>query len=77
MASVLDTSSIYDTYYNNINSVSGSSLKDKIGSIGSSCKEDELMEVCKDFESYFVQKMLEEAKKSLENEDEKIGRAHV
>ena len=71
MASVLDTSSIYDTYYNNINSVSGSSLKDKIGSIGSSCKEDELMEVCKDFESYFVQKMLEEAKKSLENEDEK------
>lgn len=34
MASVLDTSSIYDTYYNNINSVSGSSLKDKIGSIG-------------------------------------------
>ena len=55
MASVLDTSSIYDTYYNNV----------------TSSKEDELMEVCKDFESYFVQKMFEEAKKSLENEDEK------
>ena len=40
MASVLDTSSIYDTYYNNINSVSGSSLKDKIGSIGSSFSSD-------------------------------------
>ena len=32
--------------------------------------EEELMEACKSFESYFVQKMIEEAKKTVENEDE-------
>lgn len=28
------------------------------------------MEACKSFETYFVQKMIEEAKKTTENEDE-------
>ena len=71
MASVLDTSSIYNTYYNNINSSTGSSLQSKLDSMGTPEYADKLMEVCKDFESYFVQKIIEESKKSLENEDEK------
>jgi len=71
VASVLDASSIYNTYYNNINQVTGSSLQDKLGNIGSVSGEDELMEVCKDFESYFVQKIIEEAKKTIGSEDEK------
>ena len=71
MASVLDTSSIYNTYYNNINSSTGSSLQSKLDSMGTPEDADKLMEVCKDFESDFVQKIIEEAKKSLENEDEK------
>lgn len=71
MASILDTSSIYNTYYNNINSSTGSSLQNKLDNIGTSEDSDKLMEVCKDFESYFVQKIIEESKKSLENEDEK------
>ena len=56
MASVLDTSSIYNTYYNNINSSTGSSLQSKLDSMGTPEDADKLMEVCKDFESYFVQK---------------------
>lgn len=71
MASILDTSSIYDTYYNNINSYTGSSLQNKLDNIGTTEDEEKLMEVCKDFESYFVQKIIEESKKTLENEDEK------
>ena len=71
MASVLDTSSIYDTYYNNINSYTGSSLQSKLDNMETTEDEEKLMEVCKDFESYFVQKIIEESKKTLENEDEK------
>ena len=71
MASILDTSSIYNTYYNNINSYTGSSLQNKLDNMGTTEDSDKLMEVCKDFESYFVQKIIEESKKSLQNEDEK------
>ena len=71
MASILDTSSIYDTYYNNINSYTGSSLQSKLDNMETTEDEEKLMEVCKDFESYFVQKIIEESKKTLENEDEK------
>lgn len=71
MASILDTSSIYDTYYNNINSYTGSSLQSKLDNMETTENEEKLMEVCKDFESYFVQKIIEESKKTLENEDEK------
>ena len=56
MASILDTSSIYNTYYNNINSYTGSSLQNKLDNMGTTEDSDKLMEVCKDFESYFVQK---------------------
>lgn len=69
VSSVLDISSIYDTY-NNLNSVSGSSLQNKLNNIDSENDDKKLMEVCKDFESYFVQKIIEESKKTLENEDE-------
>lgn len=69
MSSILDISSIYDTY-NNLGSVSGSSLQNKLDSVNSKSDDDKLMEVCKDFESYFVQKIIEESKKTLENEDE-------
>ena len=71
MATILDTSSIYDTYYNNINSYTGSSLQSKLDNMETTEDEEKLMEVCKDFESYFVQKIIEESKKTLENEDEK------
>lgn len=39
-------------------------------STNSSSDDEKLMEVCKDFESYFVQKIIEESKKTLDNEDE-------
>jgi flagellar protein FlgJ len=38
--------------------------------VGEDSTDEELMEACQSFESYFVQKMIEEAKKTLDNEDE-------
>ena len=41
-----------------------------INSISSDSSEDELMQVCKDFESYFVEEVLKEIKESLTSEDD-------
>ena len=70
MSSVLDVSSLYDSYTSGISSASAAGTSDKIGGIGKDSSDEELMEACKSFESYFVQKMIEEAKKTVENEDE-------
>lgn len=70
MSSVLDVSSLYDSYSSQLSSVSAGSASDKISSVGRDSSDEELMEACKSFETYFVQKMIEEAKKTIENEDE-------
>lgn len=70
MSSVLDVSSLYDSYVSRISSASAAGTSDKISGIGKDSSDEELMEACKSFESYFVQKMIEEAKKTVENEDE-------
>lgn len=70
MSSVLDVSSLYDSYASQLSSASAAGTSDKIGGIGKDSSDKELMEACKSFESYFVQKMIEEAKKTVENEDE-------
>ena len=57
MSSVLDVSSLYDSYASRISSASAAGTSDKIGGIGKDSSDEELMEACKSFESYFVQKM--------------------
>lgn len=70
MSSVLDISSLYDSYSSQMDSVSAGSATSRISSVGEDSSDEELLEACKSFESYFVQKMIEEAKKTLDNEDE-------
>lgn len=74
MSSVLDVSSIYNSYSSKLGSTSAdsieSTLKSTLKSTNSSTDSEKLMDVCKDFESYFVQKIIEESKKTLDNEDE-------
>ncbi len=71
MSSILDTSSIYNSYYaQNVSSAAGADLQSRLEGVESVNDDEELMDVCKDFESFFVQKLIEEAKKTLENEDE-------
>ena len=69
MSSVLDISSMYNSYSSKLSS-SADSLESALKSTNSSSDDEKLMEVCKDFESYFVQKIIEESKKTLDNEDE-------
>lgn len=71
MSSILDISSMYNSYSSKLSSVSTDSLEKTLSNTSSSSDDEELMDVCKDFESYFVQKIIEEAKKTLDNEDEK------
>lgn len=71
MSSVFDVSSMYDTYSSQIGTASSDKTSNTISGIGADSSDEELMEACKSFEAYFVQKMIEAAKKTLENEDEK------
>lgn len=71
MSSVLDVSSMYDNYSSQIGNVSSDKASGTIRGVDENSTNEELMEACKSFESYFVQKMIEQAKKTLDNEDEK------
>jgi flagellar protein FlgJ len=70
MSSILDTSSLYSTYGQSISNASATTLEGTLNSVGDSTSDDELMEVCKDFEAYFVQKIIEQAKSTIAGEDE-------
>lgn len=70
MSSILDTSSLYSTYGQSVSNASATSLQSTLGSVSESASDDELMEVCQEFEAYFVQKIIEQAKSTIVGEDE-------
>lgn len=70
MISMDSISSLIDTSKNTAAANQASSLQSSLNSISSDSSEDELMQVCKDFESYFVEEVLKEIKESLTDEDE-------
>ena len=63
-------SSLIDTSKNTVAANQASYLQSSLNSISSDSSEDELMQVCKDFESYFVEEVLKEIKESLTSEDD-------
>ena len=69
MISMDSISSLIDTSKNTAAANQASSLQSSLNSISSDSSEDELMQVCKDFESYFVE-VLKEIKESLTSEDD-------
>ncbi|MCI8377248.1 MAG: hypothetical protein HFH72_01865 [Lachnospiraceae bacterium] len=70
MSSILDTSSLYSTYGQTVTNAASSSLQSTLGNVNEDSSDEELMNVCKNFEAYFVQKIIEQAKKSIAGEDE-------
>lgn len=70
MSSILDVTSLYNTYSQSAQTATASSLQASLGTIGESSSDEELLSVCKSFESYFVQKMIETAKTSIADEEE-------
>ncbi len=70
MSSILDTASIYDTYAQSVSSSNASSLQGALANVNGETEDEQLMEACKDFEEYFVQKIIEQAKTSIVGESE-------
>ena len=74
-----------NSYYGNLNtdtaSSSASKLEETLNSDLSTATEEELMDVCKDFEAYFIEQMFKAMQRMVpESEDNvsaEIGRAHV
>lgn len=65
MASLTDT-----TTTNAITNNKASSMQSSLNGISSETSEEELLQVCKDFESYFVEEVLKEVKENMKAEEE-------
>ena len=63
-------SSLVSNAQNSAAAGSASALKNSISSVSSGSSEEELLSVCKDFESYFVEEVLKEVKENLISDDD-------
>lgn len=66
------TSMYSDIYATSVNQ-STSKLEGKLDGDYSKATDDELMEVCKDFEAYFLEQMFKEMVKTIPGEEESSG----
>lgn len=69
-SSVYDVSSIYGNYSQGMDSASASRVNSKLSQVGSDSTDEELLNACQEFEEYFVQKIIEQARKSVSGEEE-------
>lgn len=65
MAITVDTSS-YMSLNNSLNRVNADRVSNKLGDINDDTEDKELLDACKDFEQYFVEQVMKEFTKSLE-----------
>lgn len=61
-------SSYYDTYTKN--NVSADNMKDKLSTDYSTATDDEMMEVCKEFEAYFTEQVFKAMQKMVPESDD-------
>lgn len=67
----MDISSLYNTYFDNsVSNAKSSSLENAANKDMTKASDDELMDVCKQFESYFVEQVMKEMTKSVNLTDE-------
>lgn len=72
-SSIYDVSSVYDTYSQAMRNASASSATSALGLAGEDSTDEELMNACKEFEEYFVEKIISQAKKSVAMSDDEEG----
>lgn len=72
-SSIYDVSSVYNTYAQGISGAKATSVQDALGQVGDESTDEELMDACKGFEAYFVQKIIEQAKKTVALSEEEEG----
>lgn len=63
-------SAMLDTTKNSAAANSAAALKNSASSVSSESTEEELLQVCKDFASYFVEEVLKEVKENMTMEEE-------
>lgn len=68
--SISGISSMLDTTMNSTATNNATSLKSSISGVSSESTEDELLQVCKDFTSYFVEEVLKEVKENMMSDEE-------
>lgn len=73
MSSILDTSTLYNTYSSSLQSANSLSLQKSLSGVDKDTDEEQLMNACKGFEAYFVQKIIEQTKKSILDDEEENG----
>ncbi len=71
--SAIDLTSIYSAYTDTTSALSGTSAKSSLSSVSSDSDDDELLEACQEFETYFIQKLIEEEKKTLSSDETSSG----
>jgi flagellar protein FlgJ len=59
-----------NTATNAVSNNAASSLQSSLTSVSSETSDDELLQVCKDFESYFIEEVMKEVKENMTLEDE-------
>lgn len=65
-------SDLLSTYTSSINATNTKQLENKLSSVNSE-NDDELMEVCKSFESYFVEQVFKALKKTVPESETNTG----
>ena len=60
---------------NNAQSAKTDSLKNSVNGLSSNSTDEELMEVLKDFESYFIEQMIKQMKETFTSDDEESSMA--
>jgi len=61
---------MYSDVYANAANQSASRLKNQLDSNKTNASDDELMDVCKQFESYFLEQVFKEMQKTIPNSEE-------
>ena len=64
------TSMLNQTASTNANTAKADSLKNSVSGLSKNATEEELMDVLKDFESYFVEQIIKKMKDTFTNDDE-------
>ncbi len=71
---ISNITSIYNDLYASASGQAASKLENKLDADYSSATDDELMDVCKEFEAYFLEQVFKQMMKTVpKNEDEESG----
>ncbi len=70
---ISNITSMYNDIYGSASTQSSSKLENKLNTDYSQATDDELMDVCKQFEAYFLEQMFKEMVKTIPSEEESSG----